>query len=108
MEQYLLLKCLHCAGTKMVNNGIEKQVQPYRCQKLEHDGQVIDWVLMPKASQIYSHRCCESVFDPDGVVEVCCLLFSINLVSLRDMKTIGKALEPNSQVVDWVLMCLKR
>ena len=38
---------------------------------------------MPKASQVY-----ESVFDPEGVVEVCCLLWSINLVSLRDMKTI--------------------
>ena len=45
--------------------------------------------MMPKASQVYSPRCCESVFDPEGVVEVCCLLWSINLVSLRDMKTIG-------------------
>ena len=49
----------------------------------------IDWVMMPKASEVYSHRCCESVFDPEGVVEVGCLLWSINLVSLRDMKTIG-------------------
>ena len=72
-----------------MKNRKEKGIQPYDCQKLEHDGQVIDWVLMPKASQIYSHRCCESVFDPDGVVEVCCLLWSINLVSLRDIKTIG-------------------
>ena len=44
---------------------------------------------MPKASQVYGHRCCEPVFDPDGVVEVCCLSLPINLVSLRDMKTIG-------------------
>ena len=44
---------------------------------------------MPKASQVYSYMYCESVFDPDGVVEVCCLLWSINLVSLGDMKTIG-------------------
>ena len=44
---------------------------------------------MPKASQVYSYMCCESVFDPEGVVEVHCLLWSINLVSLRDMKNIG-------------------
>ena len=60
---------------------IAKPLEPY--------SQVIDSAPMPKASQVYRHRCCESVFDPDGVVEVCCLLWSINFVSLRDMKTIG-------------------
>ena len=64
------------------------------------------WVLRPKASQVYSHRCCESVFDPDGVVDVGCLLSSINLVSLWDMKTIGKTLEPKNQVIDWVMLIL--
>ena len=51
---------------------------------------------MPKASTI---GVADKVFDPDGVVGVCCLLWSINLVSLGDMTTIGKALEPNSQKV---------
>ena len=70
---------------------------------LELNSQVIDWVLMPKASQVYRHRYCESAYDPEGVVGDSCLLWSINLVFLRDMK-IGKALEPNSQVIDSVLM----
>ena len=32
MGQYLLLKCLHCAGTKIVKNGKEKGIQHYPCQ----------------------------------------------------------------------------
>ena len=54
MEQYLLLKCPHCTGTKIVKNGIQKKVQPYRCQKLEYASQIMDWVLMPRASEVYS------------------------------------------------------
>ena len=49
-----------------------------------------NWVMMPKASEVYSYMYCESVFDPDGVVDFCCLLFSINLVSLWDTKDIGR------------------
>ena len=45
-----LLNCPHCAVIKIVKNGKEKEVQRYRCQKLEHDSQVIDWVLMPTTS----------------------------------------------------------
>ena len=54
---------------------------------------------MPKASQVYNIGVANKVYDPDGVVALGCLLWSINLVSLRDMKTICKALEPNSQKV---------
>ena len=54
MKQYLLLKYPHCTGTKIVKNAKDKGIQGYDCQKLEHDGQVMDWVLMPKATQVYS------------------------------------------------------
>ena len=39
------------------------------------------------------------VYDPIGVVELGCSLWSINLVSLRDMKNIAKALERNIEKV---------
>lgn len=47
------------------------------------------WWMMLKASQIYSPMGWCMMFDHSGVVDNDRLLFSTNLVSLRDMKNIG-------------------
>lgn len=43
-------------------------------------------IKMPTASKVFSQNGWCNVCDPAGVVDGVCLLFSLNLVCLRDMK----------------------